>query len=106
MPHCVFRRYINTYWGHNFIEPLQLGAIVIMGPYVHGQKALLEPFKDVNIPIIIKDSSELAHKIAYYLEEKDKRQEIILTFQKRYYNNTLVSKKEVFNQLLSVIPKS
>lgn len=91
--------------GHNFIEPLQLGAIVIMGPYVHGQKALLEPFKDVNIPIIIKDSSELAHKIAYYLEEKDKRQEIILTFQKilQQYSS---QQKEVFNQLLSVIPKS
>jgi 3-deoxy-D-manno-octulosonic-acid transferase len=62
--------------GHNIIEAAQLDCAIVHGPYMHKSMELLLPFKEKNATIEVLNTSELAEKVLFYLQNKDKCQKI------------------------------
>jgi 3-deoxy-D-manno-octulosonic-acid transferase len=59
--------------GHNLLEPASLGLPVLTGTHMFDQQDMANLFMIEDAAIIVKNAAELAKKIIFYHDNKDKR---------------------------------
>jgi 3-deoxy-D-manno-octulosonic-acid transferase len=59
--------------GHNLLEPASLGLPVLTGKHMFDQQDMANLFMIEDAAIIVKNAAELAKKIIFYNDNKDKR---------------------------------
>ncbi len=72
----------NKTGGHNPIEVSHFNSAVIFGPNMQNFKEIKEKILTTKSGIQVKNSKELADKIAYFLKNETKRKKIIRNFKK------------------------
>lgn len=79
--------------GHNILEPLSLGKVVLFGPFNYNFREIVEVVERKNAAIKVSDERELKEKIEDLLENREKLKELSNRAKNIFLENRGSSKK-------------
>lgn len=73
--------------GHNLLEAVQAGTVVVMGPHLRNIDDIARQFMDAQAMCVVSDANELAQDVARLMEDSDRRATMVAAANKVYARN-------------------